>query len=47
MGKAVKVPDPVYRQIEQQAERQDVHYGVVVRDWMEKADRYDEMEVRR
>lgn len=47
VGKTVKVPDPVYRRIEQQAERQDVPRGVVVRDWMEKADKHDEMEARR
>jgi len=47
MGKTVKVPDPVYRQIEREADRQDIARGVVVRDWMDKAEKYDELEVRR
>jgi len=47
MGKTVKVPDPVYSRIERQAEQQDVARGVVVRDWMEKAEKYDELEGRR
>jgi len=47
MGKPVQVPDPVYEKISQQAEREDVSRGVVVRDWMDKAEKFDEMEVRR
>jgi hypothetical protein len=47
MGKSVKVPAPVYQRIEQQAGREDVPRGVVVRDWMEKAEKYAEMEARR
>ena len=47
MGKAVKVPNPVYDRITRQAERQDVSRGVVIRDWMEKAEKFDELEVRR
>ena len=47
MGKTVKVPSPVYDRITRQAERQDVSRGVVVRDWMDKAEKYDELEVRR
>jgi len=47
MGKTVKVPEPVYQRIERQAEREDVPRGVVVRDWMAKAEKYDEMEARR
>jgi len=47
MGKTVKVPGPVYRQIERQAESQDVARGVIVRDWMEKAEKFEQMEVRR
>jgi len=47
MGKTVKVPDPVYDSIVRQAERQDIANGVVVKQWQEKADKFDEMEVRR
>jgi len=47
MGKTVKVPNPVYQRIEQQAEREDVARGVVVREWMRKAEKYDEVEARR
>jgi len=47
MGKSVKVPKPVYDRIARQAEREDVSNGVVVRDWMEKAEKFDELEVRR
>jgi len=46
MGKTVKVPDPVYEKIEQQSDRQDVSMGVVVRDWMNKAEQFDELELR-
>jgi len=47
MGKSVKVPGPVYDRISREAERQDISRGVVVRDWMEKAEKFDELEVRR
>lgn len=47
VAKTVKVPDPVYEQIEREADRQDVSYGTVVRDWKDKAEKFDEMEMRR
>jgi hypothetical protein len=47
MGKAIRVPDPVYSKVTTQAEREDVPRGVVVREWMEKAEKFDEMEGRR
>jgi len=47
MGKTVKVPTPVYDSIVRQAERQDVANGVVVKQWMEKAEDYDALEVKR
>ena len=47
MGKSIRVPDPVYSKITTQAERQDVSRGVIVKEWMEKAEKYDEIEVRR
>lgn len=47
MGKSIRVPDPVYSRITTESERQDVARGVIVREWMEKADKFDELEVRR
>jgi hypothetical protein len=47
MGKSVRVPDPVYSKITSQAERQDIPRGVIVREWMDKAEKYDELEARR
>ena len=47
MGKSIRVPDPVYSRITHEAERQDVPRGVIVREWMEKAEKFDELEVRR
>ena len=47
MGKSVRVPDPVYSKLTSQAERQDVARGVIIREWMDKAEKFDEMEVRR
>lgn len=47
MGQTVKVPDPVYRQIEREAEREDITRGAVVRDWMDKAEQFDRLEGRR
>jgi hypothetical protein len=46
MGKPIRVPDPVYSKATSEAERQDVSRGAIIRDWMEKAEKYDEMEVR-
>ena len=46
MGKAIRVPDPVADRIDREAERQDVARGVVVREWMEKAEKYEQMEAR-
>ena len=46
MGQAVKVPDPVYERIEREAEREDITRGAVVRDWMDKAEKYEQMEGR-
>ena len=47
MARSVKVPDPVYRDIKDTAEREDIALGAVVRDWRDKAERYDELEGRR
>lgn len=46
MGKPVKVPDPVYERIERMAEREDITRGAVVREWMDKAEKWDERERR-
>lgn len=47
MGKAIRVPDPVASKIEREADRQDVARGVIVREWMEKAEKYDQLEETR
>ena len=47
MGKPIRVPDPVYSKATSEAERQDVPRGVIIKEWMEKADKFDEIEVRR
>ena len=47
MGKTVKVPHPVYERIERVAEREDITRGAVVREWMDKAERFENLEGRR
>lgn len=44
MGHAVRIPDPVYERIERQAEREDITRGAVVREWMQKAEKYEQVE---
>lgn len=44
MTRTVRVPDPVFERIERTAENRDVPNGVVVEEWMEKAQKYEEME---
>lgn len=46
VSKSIRIPDPVYERVTRESERQDVSRGTVVRDWMEKAEKYDEMEGR-
>lgn len=46
MGQAVRVPDPVYSKATIQAERQDVSRGAIIRDWMDKAEKFDEVQRR-
>lgn len=46
VSKTVKVPDPVYERIARRAEREDVAHGTVVRDWMDKAEKFEQMEGR-
>jgi len=47
MGKPVRVPDPVYKRIEREAERMDCARGIVVRDWMEDSDELEQIEAHR
>jgi hypothetical protein len=47
MGKPVTVPEPIYDRISELAERQDVPRGVIVRDWKEKAEKFEQMEAQR
>jgi len=42
----VRVPDPVYEALTIEAETQDVSRGVIVKQWMEKAEKYDQTEHR-
>ena len=46
MGQAIRIPDPVYRRVTSEAERQDVARGVIVKEWMEKADKFEEVQRR-
>lgn len=46
MTKSVRVPDPVYKRISAIAEREDISRGAVIKEWMEKADKFEEMEGR-
>lgn len=47
VAKTVRVPDPVYQRITREAEREDIARGAVVRDWMDKAEKYDEIDLHR
>jgi len=41
VAKTVKVPDPVYSKATSEAERQDVSRGVIIKEWMEKAEQFE------
>jgi len=41
MTGVVKIPDPIYEQVSEQAEQADVSRGTIIRDWAQKADAYD------
>ena len=47
MSQPVRLPDPVYQKATRQAERKDVSRGAVIKEWAEKAEKFDELEVRR
>lgn len=44
MTETIRVPDPVAERIDRQANREDIPKGAVVRDWMEAADRLEQLE---
>jgi hypothetical protein len=46
MGKTIRVPEPVYSKATTQAEREDVSRGAIIRDWMEKAEKFEEVSRR-
>jgi len=41
MTGVVKIPDPIYEQVSEQAEQEDVSRGTIIREWSQKADAYD------
>lgn len=41
MTGVVKIPDPIYEQVSEQAEQADVSRGTIIREWSQKADAYD------
>jgi len=41
MTGVVKIPDPIYEQVSEQAEQADVSRGTIIREWAQKADAYD------
>jgi len=41
MGKPIRVPGPVYSKATSEAERQDVSRGVIIKEWMEKAEQFE------
>lgn len=43
MGKTIRVPDPVYSKASTQANREDVSRGTIIREWMDKAEKFDEV----
>lgn len=47
MGKTVRLPEPVYERVTRTAEREDISRGAVVRDWMDKAEKFEGLEGRR
>jgi hypothetical protein len=43
----VDLPQGVYREVVSQSELEDITPGQVIREWMEKAEKFEEMEARR
>ncbi|AFH21803.1 hypothetical protein OSG_eHP9_00150 [environmental Halophage eHP-9] len=41
MTGVVKIPDPIYERVSEQAEQADVSRGTIIREWSQKADAYD------
>lgn len=41
MTRTVKVPEPVYERLSDEAQKQDVSRGAIMKIWLNKADAYD------
>jgi len=41
MTGVVKIPDPIYEAVSEQAEQADVSRGTIIREWSQKADAYE------
>ncbi|AFH23097.1 hypothetical protein OSG_eHPD7_00125 [environmental Halophage eHP-D7] len=39
--RTVKVPDPVYERLSDEARKEDVSRGAIMKMWLDKADAYD------
>jgi len=39
--RTVKVPEPVYERLSDEARKEDVSRGAILKIWLEKADAYD------
>lgn len=44
VSKTVRVPDPVYNRLGRESERKDVSRGAVIREWMDKAEKWEQAE---
>jgi len=47
VSETVRIPDPVYSKATTESERQDVSRGAIIQQWMNKAEKFEEMERRR
>lgn len=43
----VRLPEPVYKEAISQSEVKDVTPGVIIKEWADKAEKFDELEARR
>jgi len=46
VSEPVRVPDPVYEKLTREANHDDVSRGSIIKEWMEKAEKYEDMERR-
>ena len=44
MSKPVRVPDPVYERLQRESDERDIPPMAIVGEWMDKADRLDEIQ---